>query len=112
MKTAYPIIYVLKLYSKLYQLRVSVQCEICTVSRRRISLLESSRSYDGCINENVISVSFLSLGNNCFYVKAKNERFLSSELLITNSASSFGRLREQTARSAWRTCSTILFFFI
>lgn len=47
MKTAYPIIDVLNFYSKLYQLMVSVQCEICTVSRRRISLLESSRSYDG-----------------------------------------------------------------
>lgn len=109
MKTAYPIIDVFNFCSKLYQLMVSVQCEICTVSRRRISLLESLRSFDGCINENVISVSFLSLGNNCFHVKAKNERFLSSELLITNFASWFGRLRQQTARSACCTCSTILF---
>ena len=60
---------------------------------------------------------FRFLGTNDFYVKAKNERFTAASsrcrqnLKYENYTSSIGRLRQNIASKACRTCSTIIFLY-
>ena len=60
-------------------------------------------------------VLFHLLGTNGFHVKAKTERFNAASsryhqnLKYKNFTSSFGRLRQNIAQKACRTCSTIIF---